>query len=54
MKDEMNTGQAEIKATVSAILQQRKSWREEMKACPEKRKAIPEETEGSAERSKSP
>jgi hypothetical protein len=39
----MKTGQAEMKATVSAILQEMKSWQEEMKACTEKRDAIPEE-----------
>jgi hypothetical protein len=48
MKEEMKTGQVEMKATLSAILQQ-KSLREETKACPEKWEAIPEETEVKAE-----
>jgi hypothetical protein len=43
MKEEMKSGQAEMKATVSAILQKMKSWREGTKACLEKMDANPEE-----------
>jgi hypothetical protein len=52
MKEEMNTGQVEMKATVDVVLRERKSWREDMKACPEKREAIPGETRVVAERQK--
>jgi hypothetical protein len=49
MKEEMKTGQVEMKATLSAILQQMKSWQEAAKAYPEKWVTIPEEIEVIAE-----
>jgi hypothetical protein len=42
MKEEIKSGQAEIKATVSAILQKMTSWWEETKACLQKMGAYPE------------
>jgi hypothetical protein len=35
-KEEIKTGQAEMKAAVSAILREMKSWQEKMKVYPEK------------------
>jgi hypothetical protein len=39
----MKTGEVEMKATVSVILQEMKSWREEAKVYPEKRMGNSEE-----------
>jgi hypothetical protein len=46
----MNTGQVEMKARVGAVLEEKKSLREEMKACPEKREPISDEMGAVAER----
>lgn len=54
MKEEINIGHVEMKANVGAVLQERKTWREEMKACPEKREAIPDEIGVVAERQEVP
>jgi hypothetical protein len=54
MKEEMKTYQAEMKATVSVILQEMKSQTEETKDRPEKRKAIAEELEVVTERQQVP
>jgi hypothetical protein len=42
MKEGMKTDEEEMKAAVSAILQEKNSWQYETKGCPEKREAIAE------------
>jgi seryl-tRNA synthetase len=49
MKEEIKSGEAEMKATVNAILQKMKSWREETKAYTEKQEANPEGMRSAAE-----
>jgi hypothetical protein len=50
----MKTGQAEMKATVSAIVQEMKSWWEKTKAYPEKWDANPEEMKSIVEHQEVP
>jgi hypothetical protein len=53
-KLKLKIGQVEMKATVSAIIQEMRSWREETKAYPEKQEANPEEMKSIAEHQEVP